>query len=89
MNDIFRDCDLMNENLAKIDRHEILSLRVSVEHYLWLCGGHKLVAAIRDTAGGEVEGRPTSVINILQRIRALVKIEQESALSPAQRPQHE
>jgi hypothetical protein len=34
-----------------------------------------LVIAIVSFAGGEVEGHPTSSINILQRIRQLVKIE--------------
>lgn len=71
------DRDLMGQNIAGISAGEVKALRVSAEHYLWLCGGHTLVKSIVHTAGGLVEGRPTEAVNILQRIRKLVEIEQE------------
>jgi len=77
MSDPFSDYNLMNENVDKIKRGDRLALRVSAEHYLWLCSARSTISAITHTAGGEVEGHPTSVINILQRIRELVRIEQE------------
>jgi hypothetical protein len=85
-NNPFSDYDLMQSNLAGIERSkDKLAMRISAEHYLWLCSARSTIAAIRDTAGGEVEGSPTSVINILQRIRELVEIEkaweQELALN--------
>jgi hypothetical protein len=75
MSDPFTDYNLMQSNLAAIERGDKIAFRVSAEHYLWLCSGRSLVAAIRDTVGGEVDGHPTSVINILQRVRQLVEIE--------------
>jgi hypothetical protein len=75
MSDPFSDFNLMNENLGKIERGDVLALRVSAEHYLWLCSARSTVSAITQTAGGQVEGHPTQTINILQRIRELVKIE--------------
>lgn len=74
MADPFSDYNLMNENIGYIER-DVRALRVSAEHYLWLCSARSTIAAITHTAGGEVEGHPTSVINVLQRIRQLVKIE--------------
>jgi len=76
-NDPFFDYHLMNDNIDKIKRGNVLAVRVSAEHYLWLVSARSTISAITHTAGGEVAGYPTSVINILQRIRELVKIEQE------------
>lgn len=76
MSDPFSDYNLMNENLDKLARGDMLAVRVSCEHYRWLCSARSTISAITHTAGGEVEGYPTSVINILQRIRHLVEIEQ-------------
>lgn len=76
-NDPFLDYNLMNENLDKLARGDMLAVRVSCEHYRWLCSARSTISAITHTAGGEVEGRPTQVINVLQRIRELVQIEQE------------
>jgi hypothetical protein len=44
------------------------------------------IAAIVTTAGGEVEGRPTHSINILQRIRQLIEIERRDKRKPPQPP---
>jgi hypothetical protein len=79
MSDPFSDYNLMSENLDKINRGDVLAVRVSAEHYLWLCSARSTISAITHTAGGEVEGHPTSVINILQRIRQLVEIERMSS----------
>ena len=85
MNDPFYDYNLMNNNIDRINRKDPRAIRVSAEHYLWLCSARSTISAITHTAGGEVEGRPTSVINILQRIRELVRIEEASAVTLQER----
>jgi hypothetical protein len=81
MPDPFSDYNLMQSNIAAIERGDKIALRISAEHYLWLCCARSTIAAITHTAGGEVEGQPTQVINILQRIRQLVEIEKTSLSS--------
>ncbi len=80
MTDPFFDYNLMIENLDKINDGRMLAIRVSAEHYRWLCNVRSTIVAITHTAGGKVEGHPTSVINILQRIRELVEIEKKQEL---------
>ena len=70
----FSDDKILHETIEAINRGET-AFRVSDEHYLWLSSGRSLVTAIVQTVGGEVEGQPTSRINILQRLRELVRKE--------------
>jgi hypothetical protein len=51
-----------------------LADRIIAEHIEPL---HARLAAIVHAAGGMVDGAPTSTLNILQRIRALVEAERE------------
>jgi len=65
------DTDLMRKNLKAIDDGDCLALRVSAEHYAWLAGHHGILLAIVNAAGGEVEGHPTSLLNVLKRVRLM------------------
>jgi len=68
---MFSDVDLMRQNLKEITKGDCLGLRVSQEHYAWLAGHYGTLIAIVEAAGGYVEGHPTSLVNILQRVRDL------------------
>src|SRR5712672_474926 len=65
----YSDVDLMRENLKAIAKGDCLGLRVSQEHYAWLAGHRGTLLAIVEAAGGYVEGHPTSLVNVLQRVR--------------------
>jgi hypothetical protein len=75
---MFDDVDLMRENLKAISKGDCLGLRVSQEHYTWLAGKHGMLCAIVEAAAGYVEGHPTSLVNIIQRVRDMREALDES-----------
>jgi hypothetical protein len=60
MGDPFSDYNLMNENLDKINRGDVLAVRVSAEHYLWL-------VSARSNARSDLEYRILEYANDLRR----------------------
>lgn len=90
---IYTDDMIFRDTVSSLlKRPEVAAVRVSREHYLWLKDQIEMLeqelAATQVTVvaiiGGEVEGRPTSTINYLQRLRELVDFEASTPTSPEQ-----